>query len=720
MKNYILLSAFLLSTTTIFGQQNQVESDSTKTQTLEEVLVQSVRVKPNAPITHSNLTKAQLESRNLGQDLPILLNYLPSVVTTSDAGAGIGYTGIRVRGVSPLSTNVTINGIPFTDAESLGAFWVNMPDFTSSVESLQLQRGVGTSTNGSGAFGASVNILTDASSYTPTAEVSNSFGSYNTRKHSVKFSTGKINDVFELSGRLSTINSDGYVDRAFSDLKSYFLQGTYNNNGTLIKALVFGGHEKTYQSWEGLTKQQLEDDRRQNPYTYENEIDNYKQDHYQLHWNQKLNQNWSTNLGLNYTYGRGYYEQYRENDAVSTYGGIVEATGVDFYGTGVTDLIRRRWLDNDFYVINATANYKESDLNLIVGGSYSNYDGDHFGEVIWARQFASGTSIRDQYYFGNGKKTDFSAFAKATYTLNSKIDVYGDLQLRNVGYKTSGLTSDLENMRIDESYSFFNPKVGVSYQLASNSSLYVSYARANREPSRSDFESNPDVKPEQLNDFEMGWRYNKEGVMLNINSYYMQYNEQLILTGALDDVGAPVRTNSGDSYRLGLEIEAAFSLSDAFIIQPVLTLSSNKNKQTYSQVDGILKDFGTTNISFSPEVVASNAFIYSPLENFSLSLLTKYVGDQYMGNTDTDTSKLKEYFVNDLNVTYQWNPKSVFSSVVFSALVNNIFDEEYVSNGYYYTYDDDWSVSGQLTTIEGAGYYPQATRNFLVGVTLKF
>ena len=720
MKNYILLSAFLLSTTTIFGQQNQVESDSTKTQTLEEVLVQSVRVKPNAPITHSNLTKAQLESRNLGQDLPILLNYLPSVVTTSDAGAGIGYTGIRVRGVSPLSTNVTINGIPFTDAESLGAFWVNMPDFTSSVESLQLQRGVGTSTNGSGAFGASVNILTDASSYTPTAEVSNSFGSYNTRKHSVKFSTGKINDVFELSGRLSTINSDGYVDRAFSDLKSYFLQGTYNNNGTLIKALVFGGHEKTYQSWEGLTKQQLEDDRRQNPYTYENEIDNYKQDHYQLHWNQKLNQNWSTNLGLNYTYGRGYYEQYREDDAVSTYGGIVEATGVDFYGTAVTDLIRRRWLDNDFYVINATANYKESDLNLIVGGSYSNYDGDHFGEVIWARQFASETSIRDQYYFGNGKKTDFSAFAKATYTLNSKIDVYGDLQLRNVGYKTSGLTSDLENMRIDESYSFFNPKVGVSYQLASNSSLYASYARANREPSRSDFESNPDVKPEQLNDFEMGWRYNKEGVMLNINSYYMQYNEQLILTGALDDVGAPVRTNSGDSYRLGLEIEAAFSLSDAFIIQPVLTLSSNKNKQTYSQVDGVLKDFGTTNISFSPEVVASNAFIYSPLKNFSLSFLTKYVGDQYMGNTDTDTSKLKEYFVNDLNITYEWNPKSVFSTVVVSALVNNIFDKEYVSNGYYYTYDDDWSVPGQLTTIEGAGYYPQATRNFLVGVTLKF
>jgi iron complex outermembrane receptor protein len=720
MKNHILLSAFMLTISVLFAQQNQVEIDSTNTQTLEEVLVKSVRVMPNAPITHSNLTKAQLAPRNLGQDLPILLNYLPSVVTTSDAGAGIGYTGIRVRGVSPLSTNVTINGIPFTDAESLGAFWVNMPDFSSSVESLQLQRGVGTSTNGSGAFGASINILTDTTSDTPSAEISNSFGSFNTRKHSVKFSTGKINDVFEVSGRLSKINSDGYVDRAYSDLKSYFLQGTYNNNGTLIKALAFGGHEKTYQSWFGLSQEEMDEDRRQNPYTYENEIDNYKQDHYQLHWNQKINQRWSTNLGLNYTFGRGYYEQYRADDAVSTYGGIVEGTAVDDDGDPITDLIRRRWLDNDFYVINATANYSESDRDLIFGGSYSTYDGDHFGEVIWARQFASNSSIRDRYYFGNGKKTDFSVFAKATHTLNSKIDVFYDLQLRNVGYKTSGITSDLVAMLIDETYSFFNPKVGLSYQLAAHSNLYASYARANREPSRSDFESNPDVKAEQLNDFEIGWRYNKSGLVLNINTYYMQYNEQLVLTGAIDDVGAPVRTNSGDSYRLGLEIEAAYLISDAFTVQPALTLSSNKNKQTFSQVDGELKDFGTTNISFSPDVVASNAFIYSPSKKLSLSLLTKFVGEQYMGNTDTETSKLDSYFVNDLNVSYQWNPKSVFSSVVVSALINNLFNEEYVSNGFYYTYDDDWSVPGQISTIEGAGYYPQATRNFLVGLSLKF
>jgi len=720
MKKSVLLFALSLATSVSVAQQNPVERDSTKTQTLDEVLVRSVRVKPNAPITHSNVTKTQLEPRNLGQDLPILLNFLPSVVTTSDAGAGIGYTGIRIRGVSPLSTNITINGIPYTDAESLGTFWVNLPDFSSSVESLQLQRGVGTSTNGSGAFGASINILTDATSENPSAELSNSFGSYNTQRHTVKFSTGKINDAFELAGRLSKINSDGYVDRAFSDLKSYFLQGTYTNNGTLIKALAFGGHEKTYQSWDGLTQEQLDENRRQNPLTYENEIDNYNQDHYQLHWNQKIDQNWSTNLGLNYTKGRGYFEQYRADDDASTYDGIVEATGVDSFGTAVTDLIRRRWLDNDYYVVNAAVNYEAAALDLILGGSYSTYDGDHYGEIIWARQFSENASIRDQYYFGNGRKTDFSVFAKATYTLTSKIDVFGDLQFRNVGYKTTGLTSDLVHMLIDETYGFFNPKLGVTFQFAPNSNVYASYARANREPSRSDFESNPNIKSEQLNDFEIGWRYNNKSLMINVNSYYMHYNEQLILTGALDDVGAPIRKNSGDSYRLGLEIEAAYAFSNKFKVQPNITFSSNKNKQTFSQIDGVIKDLGETNISFSPEIVASNMFIYSPLKDLSLNFLTKFVGEQYMGNTDTQTSKLESYAVSDFNVSYQWSPKSIVSSVVVSALINNIFNEKYVSNGYYYTFDDSWSVPGEVTTIEGAGYYPQATRNFLVGITLKF
>ena len=710
----------LLISFNIYSQQIIDSLQGTK-QVLDEVIVQSVRVKYSSPISHSNISKSEMSSRNLGQDLPVLLNFLPSVVTTSDAGAGIGYTGIRIRGVSPQSTNITINGIPFNDPESHGTFWVNLPDFTSSIESLQVQRGVGTSTNGSGAFGASINILTDAISKNPYAEISNSIGSYNTLKHTVKFSTGQLNDSFELSGRLSKIDSDGYIDRAYSDLKSYFIQGAYIKGNTLIKALTFGGHEKTYQSWDGVSNDQLLENRRQNPLTYENEIDNYKQDHYQLHWNQKLNEKWSTNLGLNYTYGRGYFEQYREADSVDTYGGIVDSdTDQNGNLTGTTDLIRRRWLDNNFYVLNASTNYNSSNLNLMFNTSYSTYSGDHFGEVIWARNFSKGSSIRDRYYNGNGKKTDFSLFAKGSLILNNAFEFYADFQLRNINYKTTGYTSDLVNMLLDESYSFFNPKFGLSYKLSSQSMVYGSYSRANREPSRSDFESNENIKPEQLNDFEIGWRFRKDGLSLNINTYYMLYNEQLVLTGELDDVGSPIRTNSGSSYRMGIEAEARIKLSEFFLMNTNVTLSSNKNKQTLSKFDGKIVDFGKTNISFSPDFIASNTIVFSPKDNLDISFLSKYVGKQYMGNIDADNSILDSYFVNDLNLNYKINPNKTFKEIIISGLINNILDKEYVSNGYYYTYDDTWSVPGQTKTMDGAGYYPQATRNFLIGITLKF
>ena len=710
----------LLISFNVYSQQVIDTLQGTK-QVLDEVIVQSVRVKYSSPISHSNISKSEMSSRNLGQDLPVLLNFLPSVVTTSDAGAGIGYTGIRIRGVSPQSTNITINGIPFNDPESHGTFWVNLPDFTSSIENLQVQRGVGTSTNGSGAFGASINILTDAISKNPYAEISNSIGSYNTLKHTVKFSTGQLNDSFELSGRLSKIDSDGYIDRAYSDLKSYFIQGAYIKGNTLIKALTFGGHEKTYQSWYGLSWDELQDNRRQNPYTYENEIDNYKQDHYQLHWNQKLNEKWSTNLGLNYTYGRGYFEQYREADSVDTYGGIVDSdTDQNGNLTGTTDLIRRRWLDNNFYVLNASTNYNSSKLNLMFNTSYSTYSGDHFGEVIWARNFSKSSSIRDRYYDGNGKKTDFSLFAKGSLILNNAFEFYADFQLRNVNYKTTGYTSDLVNMLLDESYSFFNPKFGLSYKLSSQSMVYGSYSRANREPSRSDFESNENIKPEQLNDFEIGWRFRKDGLRLNINTYYMLYNEQLVLTGELDDVGSPIRTNSGSSYRMGIEAEARIKLSEFFLMNTNVTLSSNKNKQTLSKFDGKIVDFGKTNISFSPDVIASNTIVFSPKDNLDISFLSKYVGKQYMGNIDAVNSILDSYFVNDLNFNYKINPNKTFKEIIISGLINNVLDKEYVSNGYYYTYDDTWSVPGQTKTMDGAGYYPQATRNFLIGITLKF
>ena len=726
MKNLFLFLALLVLSVSAWAQQ--IQQDSTKVETLDEVLLNSIRVDATSPITHSNVTKEDLEKRNLGQDIPILLNYLPSVVTTSDAGAGVGYTGIRVRGISAQSTNITINGIPYNDAESLGAYWVDLPDFSSSVESLQLQRGVGTSTNGSGAFGASINVLTDAVSEKANGEISNAFGSYNTRKHNVKYSTGLLNDHFEIAGRLSQVKSDGYIDRATSDLKSYFLQGSYVDDNTLIKALAFGGYEVTYQAWNGIDAETLASDRTFNSagqYTnengetrfHDNEVDDYKQDHYQLHWNEKHNNNWSTNLGLNYTYGRGYFEQYKEDEDFSDYG--FEEISIGGSTINTTDLIRRRWLDNDFYVINASTNYKNETLNFSSGLSYSSYDGDHFGEVIWAR-YASDSEIRDRYYEGNSNKYDFSVFAKATYRLNEKLSLYGDLQYRSVNYDTSGLSSDLVLFEIDKSYGFFNPKAGLSYNLNTNNNLYFSYARANREASRSDFESNPDIMPEQLNDFELGWRHNNSNFNFNINAYYMLYNEQLVLTGALDDVGSPVRENAGESYRLGLEIEAKIALGDKFSIQPNVTVSSNKNKKTFASIDGVLVNLGKTNISFSPELVASNALTYMPAKNIQLSFLSKYVGEQYMGNTDSDFSKLESYFINDFNVTYEIKTNTIFKSVLLSGLVNNVFGEAYVSNGYYYTYDDDFSVPGTVTTVEGAGYYPQAKTNFLLGATMKF
>jgi len=687
---------------------------------LNEVLVSSVRVKSTAPVTHSNITKEELEKRNLGQDIPILLNYLPSVVTTSDAGAGVGYTGIRVRGSDATRVNITINGIPYNDAESQGTFWVNMPDFSSSTESMQLQRGVGTSTNGSGAFGASLNLLTDGVSDNAYGEISNSFGSYNTRKHTVKFSTGKINDHIEFAGRLSKIDSDGYIDRAWSDLKSYFLQASYVDDNTLIKALTFGGHEKTYQAWYGVTKEEIETfGRTYNPYSYENEIDNYKQDHYQLHWNEKLSKNWSTTIGLNYTYGRGYYEQFKEGEDFADYDLTPITIGNETINE--TDLIRRRWLDNDFYVVNANATYKNEQLEFIFGTSISTYKGDHFGEIIWA-EFASNSEIREHYYDSKTEKNDTNIFGKLTYNLSNNWILFTDLQTRFVKFDTNGLTSDRYPINVNEKYSFFNPKAGITFKANNNNSFYLSYARANKEPNRNDFE-NGVTASEKLNDFELGWRFNNETFKVNTNIYYMLYKDQLVLTGAIDDTGAPLRATSGKSYRLGLEIDAQVILSDKFGLQPNIAISNNKNIDFFSPVNGELANLGTTNLSFSPNVVIGNAFTFKPSKNIQFSLLSKYVGEQHMGNLESTVSKndvLESYFVNDFNVSYEIIPTKIFKSIVFSALVNNIFNVEYISNGYYYTYDDTWSVPNETTTIDGAGYYPQATRNFLVGATLKF
>jgi len=724
-KSTLIACLIFLIVSPLLAQQ---ENDTLiKPEMLDEVLVKSVRVDADSPITHSNVSKEELEKRNLGQDIPILLNYLPSVVSTSDAGAGVGYTYIRVRGSDASRVNVTLNGIPFNDSESQGTFWVNLPDFASSIENLQLQRGVGSSTNGSGAFGASLNLLTDAVSKEAGGEISNSYGSFNTRRHNVKFTTGLRNDHIEIAGRLSAIASDGYIDRASSDLKSYFLQGSYVDDNTLIKAISFGGHEVTYQSWFGIDAETLEEDRTFNPAGmyfdangnmrfYDNEVDDYKQDHYQLHWNQRWNNFWSTNLGLNYTNGRGFFEQYREDDPFDFYG--LEPIEVEGDIVDEMDLIRRRWLDNDYYVLNANATFKKNNLELTSGLFYSLYEGDHFGEIIWA-QYAAGSEIRDRYYFSDATKREFTVFSKATFKINDQWQAYGDLQGRFINYKTGGITSDIVPIDVEQSYRFFNPKAGLSYTLNTANQFYFSYGKAHREPTRNDFEEGINT-PEKLDDFELGWRFSSERVNVNTNLFYMDYKDQLVLSGELNDVGAPLRTTSGESYRLGIEVEADIRLANQLRWMPNFAFSQNKNRNFVASIDGELVNLGTTNISFSPNVVANSMLIYQPFQNFQVGWLSKFVGEQYMGNIDSEASKLDSFFINDLNIVYEIKDIPVFSSILLNGMVNNIFDVKYVSNGYFFTFDDDFSEPGTITTIEGAGYYPQAGIHFMAGVTLKF
>jgi iron complex outermembrane receptor protein len=730
MKISITFWSFIISSPFLLAQQNQQPKDtiSNTLVTLEEVSVAGLRVNENQPLTFSEVQTQALKERNLGQDLPILLNFLPGVVTTSDAGSGIGYTGIRVRGSDASRVNVTINGIPYNDSESQGTFWVNLPDFISSVESIQLNRGVGTSTNGAGAFGASLNLSTQGITEQAFGEISSGFGSFGTLRNTIKFSTGLLGEHFELSGRVGTISSNGYIDRASSDLKSYFFQALFKDENTLIKALTFGGKEITYQSWYGVDPSTLESNRRYNPAGaiydgngiissfYDNQVDNYKQDHFQFHWTQKYSNLWSSNVGLNYTNGRGYYEEYNNQDSFDYLQLNPLTIGDEIINA--TANISRKWLDNDFYVGTFSLNYNNKQTNAVLGGSYSNYTGDHFGTLIWA-QYTSNGEPNHRFYESEATKKDFNLYAKVTHQIGTDWTVFADLQHRNVRYSTSGTVKGPLNIAVADKLNFFNPKAGITYRASDVSRFYISYAKAQREPNRSDYE-NGNPKPESLNDYELGWRYNKEKIQVQANMYFMDYKNQLVLTGALDEVGEPIRTNSGDSYRFGLEVEAAVRLADQWVWQPNIALSSNKNEEFYFNRDGQLQNLGKTNISYSPAIVGASNLVYSPNTVFRIALLTKYVGEQYMGNIDADLSKLKAYLTNDINISYVWTPNSWIKEAQFSLLFNNILNELYSSNGFFYTFDDDYSLPNVVTTIEGVGYYPQAGANFLLGVTFRF
>ena len=712
--------------------------DSIPTIALQEIQLIGIQANENTPVTFSNVTKEEIESRNLGQDIPILLNYLLGVVTTSDAGAGIGYTGIRVRGSDATRVNITINGIPYNDAESQGTFWVNLPDFASSVSQFQLQRGVGTSTNGSAAFGASLNLETDSASSETQVLLSSSVGSFSTFKNTIQFNSGVLQDRFQLSGRWSSIQSKGYIDRAQSDLKGYFFQGQYQHKKTSLKALFFGGHEITYQSWYGIDAETLTMERTYNPAGeiydstgnpmgfYDNQVDNYSQQHYQFHWNQNLNSNWDVSLGLNYTKGYGFYEEYNDLWATNnlTFGAETQYSYLKLTPFQIGELvieetenITQKLLDNDFFVSTFGIQYQNPNTTLNLGGLLSHYSGNHFGQIVWGKLLGT-AQYNARFYENQGIKNEESLFVKVFQAIGNQWTGFVDFQVRGIHYSVSGQVAGPNSIGVQDNFFFFNPKAGVTFTPNDNSKLYFSYAKAQREPNRTDYE-NGAPKPEKLNDFELGWRIKKNKFQGQANVYWMEYQDQLVLTGALDAVGAPIRQNVGKSRRIGLELEGKMQLGNHWMWQPNLALSRNQNLDFYFKRNGILTALGNTTLAFSPSIISGNAVVYSPTSKFQIAFLSKFVGKQYMGNIDAETSKLKAYFTSDLNIVYRWQPKIGVRSVQGSLLVNNIFNHLYESNGYFYTYDDDWSTPGQITTIEGTGYYPQAGTHILAGIQIE-
>ena len=729
------------------GASNQLEIKLNKsTYQADEVIINATRVNDKTGMAYTNVTAAQIDKQNMGQDLPVLLNFSPSLVSTSDAGGGVGYTGIRIRGSDATRINVTVNGIPYNDAESQGVFWVNMPDFASSVSSIQIQRGVGTSTNGAGAFGASVNINTNAFRETAYAELNNSYGSFNTFKNTLKVGSGLIKDKFTFDARLSRVSSDGFVDRASSELHSYYLSGGYFGKKSFVRVNVFSGKERTYQSWNGVPEAKLRgdregilayidrnylgekdaqnllssDNRTYNSYTYKNEVDNYRQDHYQIVSSHNLSNKLTFNLNAFLVRGLGYYEQYRAGDDYSSYNLPNVIVGKDTLTS--TDFIRRRWLDNYFYGTTFSFDYNSfKKLTASFGGGWNQYDGDHYGQIIWARN-AGNIENEHQYYFSTGKKKDFNLYGKLYYAFTDKLTAFADLQYRRVSHAIHGTDNDLVQLAFDQSYSFFNPKAGLTYQLAEQSSVYASYSIGNREPNRDDFTSstaNLFPKSERLQNVEAGFRTQQGKWAFAANYYLMSYKNQLVLTGQINDVGGSVRVNVPKSYRTGIELEGAVAFNRFLKWNANATFSRNKIKNfteyivNYDDGGYTTVDHGKSDISFSPNVIVGSQFTYSLRKNLELALLTKYVGKQYLDNTSTATRKLDAYLTNDIRLSWTIKP-SWANEIAFNLLVNNVLDEKYESNGYTYGY-----IAGGALTQENF-YFPQAGRNFLIGVNFRF
>ena len=715
----------------------------------EECVIIAVRYKNNAAATFTNISKKEIEKQNFGQDVPFLLNQTPSVVVNSDAGAGIGYTGMRIRGVDPTRTNVTINGIPVNDAESHGTFWVNTPDLASSTQSIQIQRGVGTSTNGAAAFGASVNIQTDPMSYAPFSEVSTSLGSFNSRKHTLKLGTGLMDNRWAIDARLSMLKSDGFIDRSFSDLKSYFVSATRMFKHSSIKFNVFSGKEQTYQAWNGVPEARLKGDlagmqaltqnlwmsssdsahllssgnRTYNQFTYPNQTDNYQQDHYQFFYSYNHNNRDRLNVGLHYTYGRGYYEEYRSGEPFSRYKMNDVIVGSDTITN--SDFIRRRWLDNDFYGTVFSYTMDRGKRYFTFGGAINRYDGRHFGELIWA-QNASINFGKQRFYEGKSTKTDISLYGKLDYEFNKKFEGFIDLQYRGVGYVLKG--EDLNGSNyipydFDLNFNFFNPKAGLTYQFDGKTQFYAYAGVANREPVRNDIiqaSKNSIPKSERMYNGELGYKRFGNTFSINMNAFYMYYINQLVNSGQINDVGAYNRVNVPRSYRAGLE--GVFGVKIRKDLKWTFTAAYSKNKiQDFTEyVDNW--DLGGQNevkyqnssIAFSPEFISSSVLNYENVKGFSASWIVKTVSKQYLDNTQSEARKIDGFVVNDLLFSYEIKRQGLFKSARLGLQLNNILGEEYQPNGYVFS----GIIGGQRTDFNY--FYPQAGRNFMLNMVIGF
>jgi iron complex outermembrane recepter protein len=720
-------------------QEIEVVSDKLIDFTLEynsvlsdEVIVQSTRVQEKSPSTYSTIESEEIVRQNTGQDLPFILQITPSVVTTSDAGAGVGYTGIRIRGTDITRINVTMNGVPVNDPESQDVFFVDLPDLASSVDNIQIQRGVGTSSNGAAAFGASINIQTTTLNPDPYGEINSAAGSFNTFKNTLRFGSGLVNGKWSFDGRLSAIQSDGYIDRGWSNLHSFYMSGGYYGEKTILKAIVTSGWEKTYQAWNGTPKDSLATDRTYNPSGemvdengnitgyYNNETDNYRQDYYQLHFVRQFNKNLNLTSSLFYTKGKGYYESYKNNDSYSDYGFDDVISGGDTITE--TKLVNQKWLDNDFYGLNLALKYSRNKINAALGGGWNFYNGDHYGYVIWAEQ-SSNSFIDKPWYENTGRKTDFNLFAKANYQINNFLNLYGDLQVRNIYYSIDGIHDDLRDLTQEHFFTFFNPKGGVYFTLDKSNSLYASVAVAHREPSRSvyrDADPGQKISSEQLFDYELGYKFQNKRLNIEVNHYYMKYKDQLVLTGQINNVGDPIMVNVPNSFRTGIELNGGIQILKQLRWDMNLTLSRNKitdfvgytdNWDTWPEQN--VDTLGTTDISFSPEIIGSSDFAWEPVKSLQISLQSKYVGRQFIDNTSTNGRSLDPYFINDLKFYYTIKT-SFIRQIDLMLSLNNIFNAEYESNAWIYPY------YYENKEYEMNGYFPQAKFNFMAGVSLKF